>query len=495
MKFILKTTGIIILFSIILSSCADKDLYKGNKTTDETTGTTTTPSYTSYLYPYSTENSNNTIEISIVTDGSVQATNKVNLSIPPLKYNKSWLFMLTQDDCKHAAYCITWAAINGRPVSSSDTLAVSGSASSKVLYYSCEQLYANDLPPNAYNLNKTLGSTDGCGNEVRFHPTTTLAPEWNSMRAQVSVNKGFTGNYYRFYMKSTLTWNDVKEMLNFGTGIAFHDVNTPSVQNTDSILFHYQIAQDSILKNLSGRGAKMLAEPNGNKTYVAAANNFSDIQTLTAQSGSVELYPFQIGTDLSKTLLNRYFPGDPAKIISDIQACMKLPKEQRKAIHAGVHGTDKYWVDFLLWLNNTYGKDGDDSVWFPSQEEYYEYNYYRIHSTMNTTVNGDTLHIRLTMPSAKYFYYPSLTLNLSGIQKANVRSISTNDAVTGLSFSNRDDGLTLNIDCRKHLVEHATHYVEMYEKNPTSLSLADARYFVNQLKESTTKEALLKRLE
>jgi hypothetical protein len=181
--------------------------------------------------------------------------------------------------------------------------------------------------------------------------------------------------------------------------------------------------------------------------------------------------------------------------VADIQALMQLPKTERKAIHVGVHNTDNKWVNFLLWLNNTYGKDGDDSVWFPSQEEYYEYNYYRIHSTISGVVSGDTLRIQLTMPSGEYFYYPSLTLNLSGIQTENVRTVSTNDAVTGFSFGNHNGGLTLNIDCRNHLVEHATHYVEAYEKNPTSLSLADARYFVNQLKESTIKEALLKRLE
>lgn len=495
MKFTLKTIASVFSFSIFLFSCADKDLYKSSKDGYETEPPIAGQSYTPYLYSYSSEGSNNTVEIIIVANEGSKTLKDIESSIPPLKYNKSWLFMLTQDDCSHAAYCRTWAAINGRPVSSSDALMVPGSPSSKVLFYSSEQLQGNDLPPNIYYLNKTLGSTDGCGNEVRFYPTTTLAPEWNSMHAKVSVNKGSAANYYRFYMKPTLTWNDVKEMLNYGTGIAFHDVNTTSVQNIDSILYHYRMAQDSIVKNLSGRGAKMLAEPNGNKIYVTAANSFPDIQTLTAQAGTVDLYPFETANDLQKVLLNRYFPGNPANIIFDIQTCLKLPKEQRKAIHAAVHGTDKYWIDFLLWLNNTYGKDGDDSVWFPSQEEYYEYNYYRIHSSISTTVSGDTLRIRLSMPSGRYFYYPSLTLNLSGIQKENIRSISTNDAVTGFSVGNYSGGLTLNIDCRKHLVEHATHYVEVYEKNPTSLTLADARYFVNQLKESTAKEALLKRMK
>ena len=55
-------------------------------------------------------------------------------------------------------------------------------------------------------------------------------------------------------------------------------------------------------------------------------------------------------------------------------------KKKLKQICIGVHGTDNNWIDFLLWLNSNYGKDGDDSLWFPSQEEYYEYNYYRLNS-------------------------------------------------------------------------------------------------------------------
>ncbi|WP_367329707.1 hypothetical protein [Sphingobacterium multivorum] len=56
----------------------------------------------------------------------------------------------------------------------------------KEYYYDIERLEADDLPPNSYTLGKTLGSTDGFGNEVLFHFTTTLAPEWDFMDAQTN---------------------------------------------------------------------------------------------------------------------------------------------------------------------------------------------------------------------------------------------------------------------------------------------------------------------
>lgn len=44
-------------------------------------------------------------------------------------------------------------------------------------------------------------------------------------------------------------------------------------------------------------------------------------------------------------------------------------------------------------------------------------------------------------------------------------------------------------------MEHATHFVEKYEKDRIESNLQDAKYFVNMLKESGKKDGLLKRLK
>ena len=481
---------ILLLFNLlIISSCIkDIDLYKGKTSST----TTTTNTYSSYIYPFNDEIKDATAEITIKSNVVIDF-NQIAPEIPFLKYNKSWLLMLTQDDCKHAAYCRTWAAINGKPISSSELFPTPPSLHE--LYYNAEQLEADDLPPNIIPANKTLGCTDGNGNEVRFSITTTLAPEFNWMNAETNVNRGFTDNYYRFYMKSGLTWNDVREMLNFGTGISFHDVNASDVYDPSEILKHYRIAQDSIFGKL-GRGCIMLAEPNGNKTYVTAALQYSDIQTMVAQSGTVKLYPYKVNDDLNGKLLNRTFNDDPEYFKKIIETQLLLPKAEREAIHIGVHGTDNAWIKFLQWVDNTYGKDGDDSVWFPSQEEYYEYNYYRIHSKISIIqVDQYTIKLTVHLPSKTYFYYPSISINLTGLQKDNI-SVSSNSIVTGLSYGNYGNGITLNVDCRKSLVKHATHFVERFEKDKTNnLKKSDATYFVNMLKESDIKKELLNRIK
>lgn len=398
--------------------------------------------------------------------------------------------MLTQDDCKHAAYSSTWAAINGRPLTHN-------------YYYNTEQLAAGDLPPDYFYLNKTLGSSDGTGNEVRFAFTTTLSPEWEWMNSESDVDLGDTKDYYRFHMKSGLTWNNLSEMLSYGTGIAFHDVNTEAVHNEDSILRHYALSQQIILNRLDGRGCKVLAEPNGNKTYINAAINYSPIAIMTAQnSGSTgsttvqlsDIYPFNVETDLHKCLLKRYFYESSYEIVSKIESELRKERKERQAVHIGVHGTDFVFAEFLLWLNNRYGKDGDDSIWFPSLEEYYEYNYYRVNATIDKEIIGNNVKLLISLPSEQYFYYPSVTLNLVGIDTDQIKQISSNDAVTGLSYADYGEGVMLNIDCRRYLAQHAAHFVDKYLNSPSLSNKNDALYFIGKLKDSSEKEELRKKI-
>lgn len=433
-----------------------------------------------YLYPFDMEVQNASAQIVIKTSNSVPA--EVKAEIPPLKYNKSWLFMLTQDDCKQAAYSCTWAAINGRPLTNS-------------YFYDTAHLAYQDYPPDTYTLGKTLGSTDGAGNEVRFAITTTLAPELSWMNAPTVVKPGYTRDFYRFYMKSGLIWNNVIEMLNYGTGIAFHDVEAADTKNPTLIQKHFAIAQDSIKKRLSGRECKVLAEPNGNKAYVTAAQQYEPIQTLTAQAGAVVLRPFETDGNLHKVLLERGFNDSPAHFKTVVSNECALPKEKRKAVYVGVHGTDAGWVNLLTWLNDTYGKDGDNSIWFPSQEEYYEYCYYRKHSVVSLERTDDnTLKLNVTLPSKAYFYYPSITVNVKGLTKKEIASLTANPAVTGLSYADYEEGVMINIDCRRFLLQHATHYVGVYEEKRNGYSKADATYFVKMLKESPEKTQLLNRI-
>lgn len=350
------------------------------------------------------------------------------------------------------------------------------------------------------------GEEAGSGNEVRISFVTTLAPEWDYMNATTYVNKGFRNDSFRFFMKAGLLWGNVKEMLNYGVGISFHDVKTVNEDDKDAILPHYKIAQDELLNKLSGRGCKMLAEPSGHRAYCDAALEYPPIQTMTAQSTpNTVLYPHQPAKDLNQVIIYRPFfdqtaednSPSPEIIKKNIIKELQKSETERPAIYGGAHNTDTQWGNFLLWLNDEYCKDGLDNVWMPNQEEYYEYNYYRIHSTINEpiAIDDQTLQLTLNLPSGEFFYYPSITINLPNITMDEIATIETNNTVTGLSYADYKDGIMLNIDCRKHLAEHAENFVKRYEKDSTDESAkADAIYFASMLKESEKKNELLNRI-
>lgn len=461
--------------SLFASSCVKEiDLSRGNLIEDKPV----------YLYPFQNEGENVKTEILIKTRTPLSDRN-LHATIPYLKYNKSWLFMLTQDDCKQVAFSCTWAAINGKPLTNK-------------YFYNSGHLLWGDLPPDIWYLGKTLGSTDGAGNEVRFAPTTTLAPDQTWMNEKSEILLHYQKNFSRFGVKKGLVWNNVREMLNYGWGIAFHNLVVDNEKNINALIKQYPNAQDSILKHLNGRGCKTLAEPDGNKAYVTAALEYPPIQTMVAQAGTVKLYPFKVTDDLHNVLIERWFNDSLNYFKPLIEEQLQKPKEERMAIYIGVHGTDSGWVNFLLWLNDNYGKDGDDSMWFPSQEEYYEYNYYRTHGAAPQieVIDETTLKLTVDLPSGQYFYYPSVTVNLTGLKKQDIVSIETDNAVSGLSYADFEDKLMLNIDCRKYLTEHATHFVEQYENDKSNASnKADALYFVNMLKDSQKKTELLNRIK
>ena len=112
-------------------------------------------------------------------------------------------------------FCRVWAGINGRPVSNS--------------FYHANQLDAGDIPDSIVDttLEKTLGYTDGCGNERRFTHGVAVWPYCqNGGRVMMDTESPVdptANNTYRF-MSPYLQWIDVKMMLKYGCSIYYHNM-------------------------------------------------------------------------------------------------------------------------------------------------------------------------------------------------------------------------------------------------------------------------------
>ena len=80
------------------TSCIRKmNLYDENRNTGQDNNEKDTDSTPVYMYPFDKETANVTAEIIIHTKKEIQ-TKDINVEIPHLKYNKTWMLMLTQDD-------------------------------------------------------------------------------------------------------------------------------------------------------------------------------------------------------------------------------------------------------------------------------------------------------------------------------------------------------------------------------------------------------------
>lgn len=95
-------TILLLVVFISFSSCMKKDLYQGE--TRPSKDHEVNP--VGYLYPFGKEAQGIEAEISLTLASDAQIGADLIASIPALKYNKSLLFLLTQDDCKQSAFSI-----------------------------------------------------------------------------------------------------------------------------------------------------------------------------------------------------------------------------------------------------------------------------------------------------------------------------------------------------------------------------------------------------
>ncbi|CDS91499.1 hypothetical protein BN1088_1270004 [Sphingobacterium sp. PM2-P1-29] len=54
-----------------------------------------------------------------------------------------------------------------------------------------------------------------------------------------------------------------------------------------------------------------------------------------------------------------------------------------------------------------------------------------------------------------------------------IKSVASNESVSGLSYVDFGEGISINLDSRKYLFVHADHYVEKYLSKPSKINLAD----------------------
>lgn len=431
------------------------------------------------------------LEIDITCATPVDA-NEVTIEFPALKYDKETLVSFTTDDANASSFCRIWAGIHGRPVSNK--------------FYHENQLDAGDIPDEIVDvtLEKTLGYTDGCGNERRFTHGVAIWPycvaNGTNMMDTVNPVDPAANNTYRF-MTPYLQWRDLVEMLKYGCSMYYHNIGT-EMFGDDKIAGNVVAGLKADCQRAierSGKGIKILARPDGNNTFITAVGESDQVLFSVAENTpAIDILPFSINS-LFKKVGSRFFPSSSGTITEQDVVKNKFAeelakgKEQRKWFHFCCHTATLDWVNLLVWFNDNYGKDGNDSIWFATINEIYEYYHARANSIVRKSASGNTLHLTIYLPKGQYFYYPDFTLLLSGGNITSVSSVSGSGNVTGLSRVVKDGKLMLNVASNEDHSRLAEEFTSKYEMTGKAVYKSDALYFVGLLKD-TLKQAYLDRL-
>ena len=145
-------------------------------------------------------------------------------------------------------------------------------------------------------------------------------------------------------------------------------------------------------------------------------------------------------------------------------------------------------------MHTLYGDTGNDSLWFPTIDEMYEYWYMRMNTTSYKTITDTGVHYKLYIPKGANFFYRDLSVMLNGIDSISGVTVSSGDNVNGTSYAINDDKLLINLNFDEQLLQRAEKHTLLFEANPTAEYLYDnALYFVQMLKEGV-KEPYLTRL-
>lgn len=428
-----------------------------------------------YIKPYSDK-----IELDI-TSSDITDENSIGIEFPVLKYNKKMLVSFTTDDANTTSFCCVWAGVNGRPISNK--------------FYHVNQLDASDIPDSIVDatLEKTLGYTDGCGNERRFTHGVAIWPYCqangtNMMDTTNPVAPEAT-NTYRF-MTPYLQWPDLKMMLKYGCSMYYHNIGTEifgSDKDVNNVISGLKADCERAIERV-GRGIKVLARPDGNNVFVTASKQSPQILMSVAEnSPAVDILPFS-SSNLFKSVGSRFFPSSSGSLTEQDVVKNKFveeyakAEESRKWFHFCCHTAGLNWVNLLVWFNDNYGKDGSDDIWFTTIDEYYEYDYIRKNTVIRKSLNAGTLHLSIYLPKGQYFYYPDFTLLLDGITQ--VSGVVANEKITGISYAVKDGKLMLNVNASQKLLELAEEFTARYESTRQAVWKTDALYIVAQLKES-----------
>lgn len=464
----------------------------------------------------------------------------VNLTFPPLKYNKQNVASLSVDDSKP-----TWNSIfspihrkwvdneqkndlgftdGGNIVIHKDwTETINGRRYDRSTNYTVD-----GVPLNGKIYDDFCEYTDGAG--IRHRYGFSLAGSWWWFAKADEYPDPTTPAYLVWARDAQMSYShtatsapEMRYMQDFGVSYEMHDMYIPDTQGKTNYNSMTQAEFDAAVVYeqekifaLIDRKPKIGTRPGGNDIYCRFVDCPYVQFTYMAvnQDGFEGLYghffrPFFDTEPLSKSFIpfREFWNEDiykvdafKAKVISEYEK----PLADRVWNIYGVHDAYSMYIEHLPPNNNysveellqslaaSYGKNGDDSLWFTSNEEVMEYSHMRRYASIGKQVSGQTIKFKIHVPFVKDFWFKSISCMLSGISSLTGVSVSSSDNCKGMSHAINDSQLLVNLDFNADLLAKVEKYVALFENTPPVIgaftdaekigALEDAQYFIQLIK-------------
>ncbi|MEI6033483.1 MAG: hypothetical protein WCS65_04260 [Verrucomicrobiae bacterium] len=392
-----------------------------------------------------------------------ETADSVKVEFPKLKFNKRVLMSYTMDDGVAGAYCRIFTAINKKW---DDTLNF------------CHQGVS---PSTGSMFEKTLGYTDGTGIEKRFAAGVAIWPQaGNKQMANFMLKEKPPADWRDPYLK----WYEIPLLLDFGFSVYEHNTATDDPKDVAKIAAGFVHCQEITRKELNGRGFKVLMEPDGNYAYCEASLLYPPIKMTCNQGrGNSRIHhPLTDEVEFEKTVIQRRFPTEKTPE-EELAYCRKNHDDANPAwYHLSTHRPGQFMQDVLRMINDAFGKDGVDDIWFATCDEYYEYVFMRKHAAITVKPKGRQVSVSLTIPQGEDFYYNDLSLLVSGIKAPGRTDVSAGSNVNALSWAKAGEALLVNVGFNPLVLERAQRYTTRFEGSRLEGDREDALYFVSQLR-------------
>lgn len=403
-----------------------------------------------------------TFELSIpVSELGITTVDEVMVRMPSLKYDKKFAFSWTTDDALLCVYSLMHKYINKK-------------------YIDDEYNYHDGMTPTTgMTPTRVLCSTDGCGNDVRFR----LDSGWVSYSGKMSDEiHGDSWPYVYIRWSELVTFLDFfNTAMNHGGGDQTKPVE--SIEMCGNRLFEK-----------TGYFPFLLLVPGGTTGYREVAETLDYIyhvhqkNNLNYSTDSITKDSFKLKTGL---LARRTYDTLTFEQLCD-HVNKEATREDHPYIYLGGHrvsdgGGQIEWTTavkpFLDYLHDTYGKGGNDMMWFAGPEEVYEYLFTRVFSIINTSVVDGNLIIDAKiakLPFFKKFEY-SLMLSKTDSFEA-VPTITVDRPVTKISAAVREqNNILVNVNYNHNIKNLAEKYTAKYEASGAETDREDGLYFAGML--------------